>query len=76
MLGNIGFVEACLITAIIAALFVWPVWRIVTKMGYAGILALGFFIPIVNIGLVLFLAFSEWPIERGRRESPAQGSFV
>ena len=45
-------------------------------MGYPGILALGFFIPIVNIGPVLFLAFSKWPIERGRRELPAQGSFV
>jgi predicted PurR-regulated permease PerM len=66
--GNIGYVEVCIIIAIVAAVVVWPAWRIVSKTGHPGILALGFFVPLLNIVLVLFLAFSEWPLERQPRE--------
>lgn len=68
MFGNIGFMEACIVVVIVGAIVVWPAWRIVDKTGYPGVMALAAFVPLLNIVLVLFLAFSEWPIERQRRE--------
>ncbi len=41
-----------------------PYWRIVTKAGYPGSIALLFFIPILNVIMLFWFAFSEWPIER------------
>ena len=40
---------------------VFPFWRIFGKAGFSGALALLMFIPVVNIGMVFFLAFSRWP---------------
>jgi hypothetical protein len=68
LFGNIGFVELCVIAVVVGAVVVWPAWRIVGKTGYPGILGLAAFVPLLNIALVLFLAFSEWPIERQLRE--------
>lgn len=41
-----------------------PYWRIVTKAGYSGLIALLFFVPILNIGMLFWFAYAEWPIER------------
>jgi len=43
-------------------LFVW--WRLISKTGHPGWMALLFLIPLVNVGFVIYLAFSEWPIEQ------------
>ena len=72
MFGNFGFTEMLIILAIGGALVVWPAWRIVSKTGYPGVLALAAFVPLHNVALVLFLAFSEWPIERQRRDLERQ----
>lgn len=61
--GNFGVGELVIIFCIFA-LALWPTWRICAKSGNSGALALGFLIPLVNIILVLYLAFSEWPIEK------------
>ncbi len=39
-------------------------WRICAKAGFPGWYGVGVVIPMVNILLVLFLAFAEWPLER------------
>jgi len=49
---------------IIGILVLIPVWRICTKAGYSGWLSLLVLIPIANLLLLYFLAFSEWPLER------------
>lgn len=72
MIGNLGFGEL-LIIAILFCLIVLPFWRISRKAGYPGFLALAYCIPIVNILVLLFFAFSEWPIEREVRELRTRG---
>jgi hypothetical protein len=57
---GIGPTEIVLIF-VIAAVFVLPFWRIFAKAGFPGALSLLFFVPIVNIFLLFFLAFAEWP---------------
>ena len=45
---------------VIAAVIVMPFWRICSKAGYAGIMALLVFIPVVNIVLL----YRYWPESR------------
>jgi hypothetical protein len=53
------------VMAVIFLLFgLTPYWRIVTKAGYPGSIALLFFIPVLNVIMLFWFAFSEWPIER------------
>ena len=42
-------------------------WRIATKAGYHGIFSLLMLVPIANIVLMLYFAFTEWPLERELR---------
>jgi hypothetical protein len=39
-----------------------PLWRVFSKAGYPGVLALGMILPLVNIVLLYFLGFSDWPV--------------
>jgi len=39
-------------------------WRIAVKLGYPGKMALLGFVPIVDVMLLVYIAFAEWPIER------------
>lgn len=57
------FMLAMLVLTVVVA------WRIVGKMGYPGPLGLLALVPLLNIVLALYLAFSEWPIERELRAS-------
>ena len=54
---------------LISAIVVLPFFRICTKAGYSGWLSLLVLIPIVNMGFVYFLGFSEWPSLRGDRST-------
>ncbi len=54
---------------LISAIVVLPFFRICTKAGYSGWLSLLILIPIVNMGFVYFLGFSEWPSLRGDRST-------
>jgi hypothetical protein len=61
--GDIGHFLAA-IFLLIFAVHVYPLWRIVNKMGYPGVLALLAFVPFVHLILVYFLALREWPVLR------------
>lgn len=41
-----------------------PDYLIFKKAGYSGVLGLGMLVPGVNVVLVFWFAFSEWPIHR------------
>ena len=45
-------------------LFVYLQWRTVAKSGHPGALSLLWLVPLVNIVMPIWFAFSEWPIER------------
>jgi hypothetical protein len=59
----LGGQEFLFVFAILFVLII-PFWRIFSKAGFPGWFGVGILIPIVNIALILLLAFSEWPLER------------
>jgi len=46
---------------VFAALVVWPFWRICEKAGFAGVLSMLVFIPLVNLFFLYWFAFADWP---------------
>lgn len=54
---------------VVAILVVVPVWRICVRIGYPGVLSLLMLVPLLNLGLLYFIAFAEW--RRGDSEPPA-----
>ena len=58
--GAPGPVEL-LIIVFWVALIIWPFWRIFAKAGFNGALSLLMLLPLVNVVMIFFLAFAEWP---------------
>ncbi len=44
---------------------IYPFWRICVRAGFPGWIALLIVVPLVNLGLLYFLAFAHWPSLRG-----------
>ena len=58
------------------ALFIWVYWRIFTKAGYSGALALLNLVPGIGpLICVLILAFGRWPIEDQLAAAQARRTF-
>ncbi|MFO7527506.1 MAG: hypothetical protein R6W86_01690 [Marinobacter sp.] len=49
---------------VIAIVVVIPAWRICQRTGYPGWMGLLILIPVINLFLLYFLAFSEWPADK------------
>jgi hypothetical protein len=43
-------------------IIILPLWKVFSKAGYPGPLSLGMILPVVNIVLLYFLGFSDWPV--------------
>jgi len=57
-----------------AALHIFIFWRIFSRAGHPGAMALLMLVPLVNLGMLIYLAFGDWPVLRElawlrRRES-------
>ena len=64
----IGFFVFFVFFGIIAVLLiVIPFWQIFKKAGFPGALSLIMLIPLGNIIMSFFLAFSEWPALKDKR---------
>ncbi len=61
--GLFGGLFGCgIMLAVVAfAVLVW--WKIFSKAGYPGALGLLMLVPLVNLGMMAFLAFARWPIQ-------------
>lgn len=55
-----------LMMLVFAALIIVPFWFIFRKAGYSQWLSLLMVVPIVNVVMLYFLAFSDWPRLRER----------
>ena len=60
-----------LLISVMAILLVLPASRICAKAGYPAWLGGLAILPVVNVALAFFLAFSTWPIEK-RLETSSQ----
>jgi len=49
-------------------------FQIYKKAGFNGLLGLLMFIPLVNLGMLLWFAFTEWPVFKQMRELQALAS--
>ena len=47
-----------------ALILVLPFWKIFSKAGYSGALSIAMAFPFINLVMLFFLAFSEWPALR------------
>jgi hypothetical protein len=54
-------IEHWLILLVTAVIFGVPLWRIVARTGNPGAMAILFFIPLVNVGVLWWLAYGKWP---------------
>lgn len=45
----------------VGIILVIPFWKLATRVGYPGPLALLILFPLVNLAFIYFLAFSKWP---------------
>lgn len=63
MAGQIGVPELLLLAFILPSflLMAWLIGRICRKAGFSIWLGIPGVIPVANSGLLLFLAFTEWP---------------
>ena len=57
---GIGMPELIII-AFIAIVIVLPYWKIFSKAGFSGWLSITMIIPLLNIVMLFYLAFAEWP---------------
>ena len=55
------------IFVLVVLIAIVPYWKIFSKAGYSGALSLLLFVPLLNIILLFWFAFTEWPIERSRK---------
>lgn len=53
-----------LILIIMVALVIVPFWRIFSKAGFPGALSVLMLVPFVNLIMIFFLAFADWPALR------------
>ena len=58
----LGGIFMAIIGLAILALLVFAFWQMFEKAGHPGALGLLMLVPLVNLGAVLYLAFSEWPV--------------
>ncbi len=63
MFGNTMWAGHWLWMLVIAIVVVIPAWRICQRMGYPGWTGALILIPTVNLAILYFLAFSEWPAD-------------
>lgn len=49
---------------LMSVLIVIPLWKICSKAGYSGWWSLLMLVPLANLGLLYFLGFSQWPLQR------------
>ena len=68
-----GLAEILVIIVALAFSAILPViafWKICSKAGFSGALGLLMIVPIANVILPLYVAFSEWPALASVRPSP------
>jgi hypothetical protein len=48
-------------------IIVIPFWKIFQKAGFNAMLSILMLIPFVNLIMIFYLAFTEWPVLKGKQ---------
>lgn len=64
MFGHTMWAGHWLWMLMIAIVMVIPAWRICQRTGYSGWLGVLILIPIINLALLYFIAFADWPADK------------
>ncbi|WP_372987754.1 hypothetical protein [Marinobacter sp.] len=64
MFGNTAWTGHWLWMLVIGIVVVIPAWRICQRTGYPGWMGILILIPVINLFLLYFIAFSEWPANK------------
>ena len=56
-----------LMTLIVGLLFVLPFWKIFGRAGFPPWLSILMIVPVLNIIMIYFVAFAEWPAMPDRK---------
>lgn len=72
-LGGVLFIVFFYLALVV--LLVVAYFKLIGKTGNSPWLALLLLVPLANLGLILWLAFSEWPIERELRYLRSQRAY-
>jgi hypothetical protein len=67
MFRSIGLPELIVICVFAFIFLLWPYCKIFSKAGYPGALGVLMLVPLLNVVMLFFLAFSDWPILRKLR---------
>jgi hypothetical protein len=51
-----------------------PFWKIFSKAGYPGFMSLTMFVPVLNVIMLFFLGFAEWPVLKELKAAQEQKS--
>jgi len=54
-------------TVIMGLIIVIPFWKIFQKAGFNSLLSILMLIPFVNLIMIFYLAFTEWPVLKGKQ---------
>lgn len=68
MFVSFGIIVLVVLTTVV------PYWFIFSKAGFSGALSLLMLIPVVNIIMLFFLAFAEWPALKQNQRDDNRGS--
>ncbi|HVP58125.1 MAG TPA: hypothetical protein VMU02_08500 [bacterium] len=63
MLGFMGFVWML----IVGIIMIIPFWKIFQKAGLTPALSILMIIPLINLVMIYYLAFTDWPALRGKQ---------
>jgi hypothetical protein len=65
VLRSIGLPELLIVFTVVAFPFlVVPFWKIFSKAGYPGIMGIAMLVTLLNVVMLFFLGFSDWPVLR------------
>lgn len=66
MISNTTWLGHWIWMIVVAVVVVIPIWRICYRTGYPGWIGIMILIPFVNLALLYFIAFANWPREKSQ----------
>ncbi len=60
----VGMIELFVALIFVGLIVILPYWKIFSKAGFPGWYSFLLLVPILNLIMIFYLAFAEWPIHK------------